>query len=83
MLGEISTRLRNRPGIPRDGRFLLLSTASPSLAARLSRTSNRLECHPPAARGLRWFTLQLKLSNSGRIHEIGWVVRWTEALKLS
>ena len=27
-LCEISTRLRNRPGIPRDGRFLLLSTAS-------------------------------------------------------
>ena len=37
----------------------------------------------PAGRGLHSFTLELNLATPGHIHELSWVIRWTEELKLS
>jgi len=37
----------------------------------------------PSLRGLHSFTIELNLSNSGHVHALSRVIRWTEELKLS
>jgi hypothetical protein len=53
------------------------------LAAEAAAAAAAKHAEAAKGRGLHSFTLELNLSNSRHIHELSWVIQWTEELKLS